>query len=269
MNKQDLQGKGYTVIPEIFSPEEVEAIITAIDEAGDLAAAGAAGPSAAATAAAAPPDPAFRRTSDLFAIRRFLQVVPAVQPLLFTPAFIALISQTFGPGYFPVRSIYFDKPPGSNWFVAWHQDLTISVDRKLPLTGFGPWTVKGDQYAVQPPLHILEGMYTIRIHLDDTDETNGALRVLPGSHLRGIERYSPSTRKSTGTTAADADSSNEVTCRVSRGGIMIMRPLLQHASSRSSAGKQRRVIHIEFSNVELPSGLNWAERFTKEHFFYK
>ena len=200
----------------------MQAIFAAIEEAGNLG---------------SPSNPAFRRTSDLFAIRRFLQAVPAVQSLIFTPRLNALIKEVFGPGYFPVRSIYFDKPPGSNWFVAWHQDLTISVDRKLPLPGFGPWTVKGDHFGVQPPPNILEGMYTIRIHLDDTDESNGALRVLPGSHCNGIERYSSST-----------PNTSEDTCRVPSGGIMVMRPLLQHASSRSSAGKRRRVIHIEFSN---------------------
>jgi len=194
-------------------------------------------------------NPAFRRTSDLFAIRRFLQAVSAIQPLLFTPALQSLINNTFGAGYAPVRSIYFDKPPGSNWFVAWHQDLTISVDRKLPLPGFGPWTVKGDNFAVQPPIDILKDMYTIRIHLDDTDETNGALRVLPGSHLNGIERHTPTKLQQL-----------EETCRVPRGGVMIMRPLLQHASSRSSSGRRRRVIHIEFSNADLPDGLHWAER---------
>jgi ectoine hydroxylase-related dioxygenase (phytanoyl-CoA dioxygenase family) len=29
---------------------------------------------------------------------------------------------------------------------------------------------------------------TVRIHLDDTDENNGALRVVPKSHLKGIYR---------------------------------------------------------------------------------
>jgi ectoine hydroxylase-related dioxygenase (phytanoyl-CoA dioxygenase family) len=244
MNKQELQLKGYTVIQEMFSLAEVEAIITTIDEVGYLA---------------APSAPVFRRTSDLFAIRRFLQAVPAVQPLLFTQALNSLVREAFGPGYFPVRSIYFDKPPGSNWFVAWHQDLTISVDRKLPLPGFGPWTVKGDQFAVQPPLGILEDMYTIRIHLDDTDETNGALRVLPGSHLCGIGRHHPAASNTASSIPTNSTPLEEA-CRVASGGIMIMRPLLRHASSRSSTGKRRRVIHIEFSNAELPAGLNWSER---------
>lgn len=231
MNPTDLQTKGFAIVNDVFSPAEIQAMIAVIDAADSSA-------------------PSFRRTTDLFAIRRFLQAIPAIQPLIFTPVLNKLIKETFGPVYLPVRSIYFDKPPGSNWFVAWHQDLTISVDRKLPLPSFGPWTVKGDQFAVQPPPNILQSMYTLRIHLDDTDETNGALRVLPGSHRNGIERYFPDKSRH----------QIEEMGRVPRGGIMIMRPLLQHASSRSSAGKRRRVIHIEFSREELPVGLNWAER---------
>jgi ectoine hydroxylase-related dioxygenase (phytanoyl-CoA dioxygenase family) len=83
-----------------------------------------------------------------------------------------------------VKSIYFDKPETSNWYVAYHQDLTISVDKKLELPDFGPWTTKQNQFAVQPPLNILENIYTIRIHLDDTDENNGALKVVPKSHAK-------------------------------------------------------------------------------------
>jgi hypothetical protein len=44
------------------------------------------------------------------------------------------------------------------------------------------------------------------------------------------------------------------------GGFMIMRPLLMHASYRTTSNKQRRVIHIEFSRQELPSEINWAEK---------
>ena len=38
---------------------------------------------------------------------------------------------------------------------------------------------------VQPPVEILSGMLSIRVHLDETPESNGALRVIPGSHLLG------------------------------------------------------------------------------------
>jgi len=149
-----------------------------------------------------------------------------------------------------VKSIYFDKPAGSNWFVSYHQDLTISVNAKIDLGGFGPWTVKQDQYAVQPPLQILENNFTIRIHLDDTDENNGALKVIPGSHLKGVCRQN--------TTSLLPD--EEIVCRVNKGGIMIMRPLLLHASERTTNAKSRRVIHVEFSKCSLPKPLQWSEK---------
>lgn len=41
---------------------------------------------------------------------------------------------------------------------------------------------------------------------------------------------------------------------------MIMKPLLFHASKKTTNNERRRVIHIEFSKQELPSGLEWSER---------
>ena len=162
----------------------------------------------------------------------------------------SIISQLFGNDYFAVKSIYFDKPEQSNWFVAYHQDLTISVDKKQDIEGFGPWTVKQNQFAVQPPLEILESNFTIRIHLDDTDENNGALRVIPKSHLKGV--YRPET--------IDWTTETEVVCKVKKGGIMIMKPLLLHASNRTTNNSKRRVVHIEFSNRSLVDTLQWSEK---------
>ena len=148
-----------------------------------------------------------------------------------------------------VKSIYFDKPSSSNWYVSYHQDLTISVNKKIELANFGPWTVKQNQYAVQPPVDYLENIITLRIHLDETTESNGALKVIPTSHLKKI--YRPET--------INWKVEKEVICPVKIGGIMLMKPLILHSSSRTTNNKQRRVIHIEFSNRELPSELRWSE----------
>ncbi|MEI9955286.1 MAG: phytanoyl-CoA dioxygenase family protein [Ferruginibacter sp.] len=101
-----------------------------------------------------------------------------------------------------------------NWFVSYHQDLTISVDKKITLEGFGPWATKQNQFSVQPPLQILEDNFTIRIHLDNTDENNGALKVIPGSHLKKV--YRPET--------IDWTIEKEAVCKVNKGGVMIMKP---------------------------------------------
>jgi len=119
----------------------------------------------------------------------------------------------------------------------------------LDLPGFSHWTAKQEQWAVQPPRDILESIFTLRIHLDDTDEHNGALKIIPGSHLKGVCR------------AEDIDwrTEQEEICKVKKGGIMIMRPLLLHASNRTTNNNKRRVLHIEFCNQALPGGLDWSE----------
>jgi len=170
--------------------------------------------------------------------------------LIFNDKLKSIIKEIVGNNYFLVKSIYYDKPETSNWYVSYHQDLTISVDKKIELDNFGPWTIKQNQFAVQPPTDILENITTLRIHLDDTDEHNGALRVIPKSHLKKI--YRPET--------INWEVETEISCSVNKGGIMLMEPLLLHSSGRTTNNKKRRVIHIEFSNMELPSELNWSER---------
>ena len=192
----------------------------------------------------------FRKSSDLFAIRQFLKEVPEVIATIFNNKLVTILKHLLGDNYFVVKSIYFDKPPRSNWYVSYHQDLTISVDKKIAIDGFENWTNKQNQFAVQPPINILENIVTVRIHLDETNENNGALKVVPKSHLKGI--YRPET--------IDWSVESEECCKVLEGGIMLMKPLLLHSSGRTINNKQRRVVHIEFSNQELPEEINWPER---------
>jgi ectoine hydroxylase-related dioxygenase (phytanoyl-CoA dioxygenase family) len=229
-HQSEYERKGYTIVNDVFNTTDIEQIIRIIHSANqnsDL----------------------FRKTKQLFAIRQFLKEIPELQPIVLNKDLNKLTAEMFGNNYFPVKSIYFDKPGDSNWFVSYHQDLTISVNKKADIEGFGPWTVKQNQFAVQPPLDILQNNFTIRIHLDDTDENNGALKVIPGSHKKGV--YRPET--------IDWNIETEEVCNVRKGGIMIMNPLLLHASSRTVNQRQRRVLHIEFSNTHLPAPLQWSE----------
>lgn len=230
-HQNNIKDNGFDVIEDIYTPLEVGNIISVIDKADQS-------------------NPTFRRTDDLFAIRRFLKEVPEVKNLIFTQKLKNVIDDLFGEGYFIVKSIYFDKPEKSNWFVAWHQDLTIAVNKKAELPDYGPWTVKIDNFGVQPPVNILQKNFTIRIHLDDTDKNNGALKVIKGSHLKNVFRVED----------IDWQAENEEICDVKAGGIMIMRPLLMHASDRSTINQRRRVIHIEFSAENLPVEIDWAEK---------
>ncbi len=231
MSKENLHLHGYTLLPGIFSKAQTVQLIELVDSFQDS-------------------EHHLGKPSELFAIRRFLHQVPLAQPHFLQGTFRKLVDVLASPSHQLVKSIYFDKPERSNWFVARHQDLTISVKERKTVEGFQYWTHKQFQHAVQPPLSILENIVTFRVHLDDTDEGNGALRVLPGTHSNGIVRPSQILEK-------EAD---EKVCCVTMGGVMVMSPLLVHRSLRSLESRRRRVIHLEFSSMELPGGLEWSER---------
>ncbi|MGJ8655376.1 MAG: phytanoyl-CoA dioxygenase family protein [Akkermansiaceae bacterium] len=153
----------------------------------------------------------------------------------------------------PVRSILFDKSQNENWAVTWHQDLTITVTKQKQIDGYGRWSLKDKLPHVQPPKKLLDNMVTIRLHLDDTPATNGALRVIPKSHLLGKIPTNEVTKHA---------QNNEVVCECLSGDILLMKPLLLHSSRRSSLpGKnRRRVIHLEYARKDdLHPSLKWAE----------
>jgi ectoine hydroxylase-related dioxygenase (phytanoyl-CoA dioxygenase family) len=180
-----------------------------------------------------------------------MRLAPRVAALAIDPRMLNLLGDQTGSILFPVRSIFFDKTPDANWLVPWHQDLSIATKQQTDLPGYGPWSKKDGIPHVQPPIDVLESMVTIRLHLDNADESNGALRVIPGSHRLG--------RLDAAKVAEIRLRQPEVTCCVRTGDAMIMRPLLLHASSEARTPVHRRVIHLEYASVQLPRPLEWAE----------
>jgi hypothetical protein len=181
--------------------------------------------------------------------RRGLLALPEVGAFARSKETLNLIRPHLAAEPFPVRAIYFDKSAEGNWLVPWHQDLTLAVRERSETPGFGPWSVKDGVPHVQPPVELLEQMLTVRIHLDDADESNGALRVLPGSHRLG--RLPAERIQELRTQLA------ETLCNARAGDVLLMRPLLLHASSRSTKPGHRRVLHVEYAAFELPPNLDW------------
>jgi ectoine hydroxylase-related dioxygenase (phytanoyl-CoA dioxygenase family) len=150
-----------------------------------------------------------------------------------------------------VRSILFMKTVESNWGVSWHQDLSIAVRSRQDVPGYSGWSEKDGIAHVQPPELVLERMVALRIHLDSTDESNGALLVSPGSHKMG--------RIPAGEAAVAARKLGSQTCIAAVGDVILMRPLTLHASYKSKSKKPRRIIHLEYAGVELAAPLQWNE----------
>ncbi|MBC6989484.1 hypothetical protein [Hymenobacter sp. BT491] len=134
--KESFKRDGYAILPDLYSSEEVLALVNTIESAPTTT-------------------PNFRRSQDLFAIRNLLHEIPDLAPLLWTVKLRQLLYSLFNSTPQLVKATYFDKPAKSNWLVAWHQDLMISVDRRQEIPGFGPWTNKQGDVAVQPTREIL------------------------------------------------------------------------------------------------------------------
>lgn len=186
--------------------------------------------------------------------RNLLRTVPAVRDLAQSDALRAVAERSLGPGALAVRAILFDKTPGANWKVVWHQDLTIAVQERREVEGFGPWTEKEGVPHVQPPVDVLERMVAVRLHLDDCSERNGPVRVIPGSHRSG--------RLTSAEVAIQRKKVPEVVCTVPRGGVLAFHSLLLHASSPALEPVHRRVVHVEYVGAEwrtLPGGLTWYD----------
>ena len=149
-----------------------------------------------------------------------------------------------------VQCTYFDKNADVNWLVSVHQDLSIPVKARIDGCGLTGWNVKEGRTFVQAPVDVLENLIAVRLHLDDSGPDNGPLRVVPRSHLLG--------RLPSDVQAACRLEFGEVECHVPRGGALFMKPLLLHASSKTTGTRPRRVLHFLFGPKELPFGLEWA-----------
>jgi hypothetical protein len=181
-------------------------------------------------------------------IRNLLDI-PQVRDLAVCPSVRGLAEAVLGRDCVAVRGLFFDKTPGANWKVTWHQDLTIAVNERIALPGYGPWSEKAGVVHVQPPDVILERMLAIRVHLDPCGDENGPVRVLPGTHRSG--KLDPDQIN------AYRERIKPVDCVVERGGILAFHPLLLHSSSPASRPERRRVVHLEFAPFRLNAGLSW------------
>ena len=224
MNKlQELNSLGFTVVEHVFSIEEMDRILEVLSK---------------------------KNFGKQFGVRYFLKNHPALQELVFTEKLKSLIFKV-ASNAFMVKSIYFDKPPTANWIVNWHQDTTINVQGRTDEPNYSKWRSTKERTVVQPPLEVLEEMFTIRVHLDDCTVANGALRVVPESHLLGMVVAKE---------MAKEIKESEVICEVGKGGVLLMKPLILHASKRVENQMNRRVIHLEFSSRELAKRIAWLEK---------
>lgn len=218
---------GFTITEPVLSPSQVASLISLIEQNITV-------------------------DSKRGGVRDIMDLLPELKAVAHLPSVFSLARQALGAAPFVARSTLFDKTDTANWKVPWHQDVTIAVSERAEVEGFGPWSRKEGVVHVQPTTDVLSRMVTVRVHLDPCPATNGALRVMPGSHKLGrIDQHHA---------VNHVDETRAVTCEVVSGAALVMRPLLLHASSPSSQPAHRRVLHFDFASGVLPNGLRWRMR---------
>lgn len=203
---------GFAILPAVLLPREAGRLVDDLDHA------------------------ALRRSKA--GVRHVLRH-PAIASLAQQPRLLHIAQEILGADALPFRATLFDKSPQANWLVVWHQDTALPLRERRDTPSWGPWSIKDGVVYAHAPASVLCRVLALRIHLDDSTADNGPLRVLPGTHTKGVlsdddihdlaERVAP------------------IDCLVPQGGVLAMRPLIVHASSKSQAEEVRRVLHIEYS----------------------
>lgn len=170
------------------------------------------------------------------ALAAYLQQHPALAALL--PAH-----------YVAAQCTYFTKGASNNWLVPIHQDFSIPVAERVNDAALSGWSEKEATLFVQPPAAVLEQLIAVRLHLDPCGSADGPLQVVPGSHRQG--------KLSNNEAAAAREATGAVACTLDTGGVLVLRPLLLHASSKAGGTSRRRVLHFLFGPPALPNGLRW------------
>jgi len=224
MWKLNIEQHGFAIIPNVLSSEEIVGLGLLFENA-----------------------PAKRSRAGV----RHAMGIPEVASLARGKELKNIAQTILGSNALPFRATLFDKSPASNWLVVWHQDTALPLRERREQTGWGPWSIKDRVLYAHAPARALEEILALRVHLDDSTESNGPLRVLPCTHRSGVLTDDQ--------IHANAGKILAETCLASSGCVLAMRPLIVHSSSKSSSASPRRVLHIEYASSRvLADGMELA-----------
>lgn len=220
---QAFEQSGYSIIGSVLTPDECDQVITHLTNNFP------------------------KRTK---AGIRNLMTDSVVRSVAHDPRLIGITESIFGKPLVPFKATLFEKTAKANWLVAWHQDTALPLEKRVEGDGWGPSSLKEDVTFVHAPTWAVSKILALRIQLDASTNTNGPLRVIPGSHqkrLKNDDEFDVWSRK------------EAITCIADKGDVIAMSPLIVHASSKSTTEEPRRVLHIEYTErLDLNSEIRLA-----------
>src|SRR5579871_2830543 len=154
-----IESDGFAVLPDVFGARECAGLLAEISES-----------------------PLSRSKAGV----RHAMRHPVVAALANSAMMLSIAQQVLGPGALPFQATLFDKSSEANWLVVWHQDTALPLVERRDTPGWGPWSLKEGIIYAHAPATALSQVLALRVHLDDSSPDNGPLRVMPGTHNKGV-----------------------------------------------------------------------------------
>ena len=210
--------QGYVVVPQVFPADELEAIDAEIDRLLTEPGNDAGG---------IHPTWVFQVARRSEIARRFAE----------DERLLALIAEIVQPGIAIHSTKLVPKPPRSEDVCHWHQDDAFYLNPDDPLT-------------------FSRTRMSVWVPLQDADERNGCLWVVPGSQAWGLEDFhmvdSGQCRKVIDREAyAEA---NAVPLRVRAGDVVLFSALLWHHSKHNQTDRVRRAFIVSYQEATVGKG---------------
>lgn len=228
-SKSNLHSFGFATLPQTVNADGIQRVLDCLKGAEALSG-------------------ARQRISQTYAVRHLLWDVPNLAWCLTHTGLDDVARDLLGQPAFPISATFFNKNPDANWTVPGHQDLVMPVAERQTAEGFTGWSEKSGVTYVEFPEAALVDLVALRLHLDDCSVENGALAVVPGSHLRGKLRDAE--------IAAITRESYQL-CPAKVGDVLAMKPLLVHRSSPATTPSHRRVLHVVYAVADPGQGVRW------------
>lgn len=150
---------------------------------------------------------------------------PALRRMLFSPEMAELCRATLGDTAYFFFDQYVVKGPEGGLPFSWHQDSGYVV-------AYGG-----------PPDHL--PYLTCWCPLDDATLDNGTVRVIPGSHRRGLVPHTK--REGSNDLAAEVDETEAVAIEVPAGSIVAFSSRMLHATGANRTDRPRRVYLAQYT----------------------
>lgn len=221
---EDLEQKGFTVANAIYSSNEIQQILQVLKQNLRL------------------------ESTKETGLPLLFKHVPLLKSVMFNEKLDSLLNTVGFNNTQLINAIFYLKSPQTNFYTNPHQTITITVKERHQVDGFSGWSAREGVTSVMSPLHILKNMLSIKICLGDSNQQNGGIRVIPGSHKKILTIQERNFL---------IDNTLPVNVNAKQGDCQILKPLILKAFQNNKSYQNAPVIQLDFCNINLPNPLSW------------